>query len=105
MEQRETISHEVRAWLYEEIGKTGTPYGYSDYTVALRLADVTQAGIQGRWSEQLPHFTRDTVEQGLSTVCNRILALTRPAAENTRLEVYLISLGDVLLRSYQKLGA
>lgn len=102
---RETIASQVRTWLEQEARRAGAPYGYSDYSVALRLAQRTEHGYQTLWDQHLPPFTRETIGQGLEQVVTRIQELDQSTPAETRLEVYFISLGDILMRSYEKLGA
>jgi len=95
----------ITDWLALQLSGTATPYGFSRYRIGLGLAALHGDQRTPLWSELLPAFTRSETSQGLAALGDRLHTL--PLAEYptaTHVEVYVLSLGDILKQSYERLG-
>jgi len=104
-DERHQLIQDIRAWLAVQITGTATPYGQSGYYIGLALASTGATGREALWSDLGARFNRLDVEQGLTAAEHRLEVL--PVADHptaTEIEVYLLSLGDILKQSYTKLG-
>ena len=99
------VTTTINDWLVLQLTGTATPYGFSRYRVGIGLVAVAGDERTPLWSDLLPAFTHAEVTYGVTTLTDRLHML--PLGEHasaTHLEVYLLSLGDILKQSYERLG-
>ncbi len=92
--------NEAVRWLREQLGVAATPYGWSNCSVLLALAQVEQNRRTLLWKAVLPSFPKAEGEQGLAAA--EAALVTVPMAMHpttTQLEVYLMDLGGILKRA------
>lgn len=91
----DVIAADARPWLAEQVTRTTTPYSVGQMWVMVALRN--EATKQAVWSVNLPAFVRRDAQQALDQAVAAIAAV--PLGEHplaTRLEVYLVSLGDIV---------
>ena len=95
----------VMDWLALQVTGTATPYGFSHCSIGFALVQLVDGTRTALWHELLPGFERTATASGLEAACERLTTL--PLADHplaTHVEVYLMSLGDILKQSYERLG-
>lgn len=95
----------ITDWLALQLTGTATPYGFSHYNVGFALVRLGDGKRTALWHELLPGFERTATMSGLDAAQERLQTL--PVADHpsvTHVEVYLMSLGDILKQGYERLG-
>jgi|GEM_PF-2650299 len=98
------LATDVQAWLSTQIIDIATPYGFSQCWILLALR--REGEHRQLWYENLRAFSRQETQAALQDAQQHLLSL--PLADYptaTRLEVYLISLGDIFKRAADTLEA
>lgn len=99
------LTNEVKAWLLEQIGASSTPYGFSSYQITLWLTEVVEGKRQIRWEKPLPPFKHQHALSAIEGTCEEIRQLPyKEYPQARRLEVLIISLGDIYLQAADRLG-
>lgn len=95
-----SLAQEVRIWLEEQVSMTGTPYGYSNLGITLRIRTIAGQQRTIRWEAALPWSTRREAQSALDMAYTQILTLPIiNYPETTQLEVILISFGELLYQA------